>query len=81
MKVSQMSSNQFIVETKEGTIFQSYESNIAFKPSNPDKPIVLGRNWKFSNTTSKYRCQFLGESGKVTQAKLDKGTYILDNDL
>ena len=33
--------------------------------------------WNYSKTTSKYRNQFLGETTKETQAKIDSGKYIL----
>lgn len=42
--------------------------------------IVLDRDtWDYSTTTGKYRNQFLGESKKETQAKIDSGVYKLDN--
>jgi hypothetical protein len=33
--------------------------------------------WDYSTTTGKYRDQFLGETKKETQAKIDSGEYIL----
>ena len=44
-----------------------------------DKTIVeLDRDkWDYSKTTGKYRNQFLGETKKETQAKIDSGEYIL----
>jgi hypothetical protein len=40
--------------------------------------IYLDRNkWDYSTTTGKYRNQFLGETKKETQAKIDSGEYIL----
>jgi len=73
--------NQFIVQGEhygqEGKFFQSYSSVIAFKPSNGSS-ITLDRNkWDYSVTTGKYRNQFLGETKKETQAKIDSGEYIL----
>ena len=72
--------NQFIITTADGRMFQSYNSNIAFIP-NDGRQIILGKDWDYSTTTSKYRNQFLGESKKETLAKLKSGEYILDNDL
>ena len=72
--------NQFIITTGNGRMFQSYNSNIAFIP-NDGRQIILGGDWNYSATTSKYRNQFLGESTKETQAKLKSGEYILDEDL
>ena len=40
--------------------------------------IVLDKTyWNYSVTTSKYRNQFLNESTKETQAKIDSGEYKL----
>lgn len=72
--------NQFMIKTNEGTYFQSYNSIIAFIPCNGDK-IQLGKNWDYSKTTGKYRNQFLGETKKETEAKLQSGEYILNEDL
>ncbi len=63
------------------TVFQSYDSVIAVThPSaNPLQPhVVLDKNtWDYSKTTGRYRNQFLGETKKETQAKIDSGEYIL----
>lgn len=71
--------NQFVITTEDGTLFKSYESNIVWKPKSGK--IVLGRNWDYSNTTSKYRIQFLGESTAVTRKKLEQGIYEYDENL
>lgn len=58
-----------------GTIFQSYNSIICWKHG---KIVILDKTyWNYSTTTSKYRNQFLGETTKETQAKIDSGEYIL----
>lgn len=80
--------NQFEISTDDGIFFQSYESIIAYMPKDTErfpnkttsdyKKIVLDRHyWNYSRTTSKYRSQFLGESTKETQAKIDQGIYLL----
>ena len=80
--------NQFIIRNKQGTFFQSYNSIIVFEPANYDRwptketpnnrKIQLDINyWDYSNTTSKYRNQFLGESKAETQKKTDSGIYRL----
>jgi len=86
IKVSNMMSksgrevpNQFIIQCNEGTIFQSYNSIICFSPNKG--PLILGPKWDYSNTTSKYRSEFLGESTKDTRDKLNRGKYILDDTL
>lgn len=71
--------NQFIIETDEGTFFQSYDSVIAVKRFGC-MPLELDeRYWDYSVTTGKYRNQFLGENKAETQAKIDSGVYILTN--
>lgn len=72
--------NQFIITTDKGVMFQSYDSNIAFRPNNGDKT-RLGSDWDYSKTTGKYRNIFLGEDKKETQRKIDEGIYLLDNSL
>ena len=84
--------NQFILEgyesfgkagepmsTVQVEIFQSYNSAIAKKVfHHGDTVITLDATyWNYSVTTSKYRNQFLGESTKETQAKIDSGEYLL----
>ncbi len=69
--------NQFEITTKKGRYFQSYKSMIVFIPSNGAK-IQLGEDWNYSQTTSKYRNIFLGESSKETEAKLKSGEYKLN---
>lgn len=71
--------NQFIIRTNEGTMFQSYNSNIAFISN--DGNIVLGKNWDYSKTTGKYRNLFLNETKKETQKKIDSGVYLIDENL
>jgi len=68
--------NQFIISINgKGTFFQSYKSIIAGKTPNG---IILDKNyWNYSVTTSRYRTQFLGETTKETQAKIDSGEYQL----
>ena len=72
--------NQFIIHTDKGTMFQSYNSNIAFIPNNGGKTI-LGSNWDYSKTTGKYRNMFLNENKKTTESKILIGVYIVDNNL
>lgn len=86
MKVRKMQSNrgndvpnQFVIETDNGRMFQSYSSNIAFIDKNGQ--VTLGRNWDYSKTTGKYRNMFLGESKKETQEKLDSGKHLYNPDL
>lgn len=52
----------------------------AFKSGERDRKVKLdSKYWNYSKTTSKYRSQFLGETTKETQEKIDNGTYRLTN--
>jgi len=79
MKVTNIAPNQVQVVTEKGTYFTSYGSNIVFIPN--EGKIQLGKNWDYSVTTSKYRNQFLGETTKETQAKIDSGQYVINPNL
>lgn len=58
--------------------FQSYDSIIVKKVYGGRLDVYLDRKyWNYSVTTSKYRNQFLGETTKETQAKIDSGEYVL----
>jgi hypothetical protein len=80
--------NQFIITIDSPSIygnfkkretFQSYDTVICVKTVWPDETrIELDKNnWDYSNTTGKYRNQFLGETKKETEAKIKTGEYIL----
>ena len=81
--------NQFIITTEgrgalgnftKRTVFQSYDSIIVRRTIWPDNApdIELDKTyWDYSVTTGKYRNQFLGETKKETQKKIDSGEYIL----
>ncbi len=80
--------NQFIITTADGKYFQSYSSVIVFVPNYPKamqddgtfgkSHTVLDKNdWDYSKTTGKYRNQFLDETKKETQAKINSGEYVL----
>ena len=75
--------NQFIIDGEHygqiGRFFQSYNSVIAFIPNNGTSITLDAGTWNYSVTTSRYRNQFLNETTKETQAKIDSGEYILTN--
>ena len=71
--------NQFVIETPDGEYFQSYASIIVFVPRGKNKIHLDSADWNYSVTTSKYRNNFLGETTKETQAKIDRGEYVLTN--
>jgi hypothetical protein len=70
--------NHFEICTADGRYFQSYNSIIVYI-DNSDQVWVDEDNWNYSNTTSKYRNQFLGESTEETMAKIRSGEYKLIN--
>ena len=62
--------------------FQSYKSIIVKKIYDNIGAYVVEtfldqKYWNFSNTTSKYRNQFLNETTKETKAKIKSGEYKL----
>ena len=71
--------NQFIIYDKETGIeyFQSYAATIV--KNVPNDGIYLDEHyWDYSNTTGRYRNQYLGDAGiAVTRAKIANGTYKL----
>ena len=82
MKVQNMTSsrgnkiaNQFIITYIDTEVFQSYDSTIAIKYRGKVKLDI--NTWDYSVTTGKYRNQFLGETKKETQSKIDSGEYKL----
>ena len=70
--------NQFIIQMGKQTFFQSYNSIIAVKEWG-EKTKLDERYWDYSKTTGKYRNEFLRETKRETQTKIDNGTYILTN--
>jgi hypothetical protein len=69
--------NQFIIETPEGTYFQSYRSIIAFIDKKTGERTLDEYYWDYSRTTGKYRNEFLGEYIADTRAKIESGEYKL----
>ena len=70
--------NQFRITLQNGAeIFQSYNSIIAVKVNGLT---FLDRTcWDYSNTTSRYRKEFLNEDTKTTKQKIKDDVYILMN--
>jgi hypothetical protein len=89
MKVRNMTSssgrevpNQFVITDGNPAIdrvFQSYDKIIVKQRWEAGQwHTELSEDyWDYSVTTGKYRNQFLGETKKETQAKIDSGEYIL----
>jgi len=82
--------NQFVIEDEgrgangnflSKQVFQSYGTIIVIRTVWRDGTRVeLDFDyWDYSKTTGRYRNQFLGETKKETQAKIDSGEYVLTN--
>jgi hypothetical protein len=68
--------NQFVIQTNEGTYFQSYRSIIVFE-SNSGK-VQLDETYRdYYRTTGKYRNMFLNETKADTEKKISSGEYEL----
>lgn len=63
-------------EQYQGDMFQSYESNIAFKLAN-GTVFLDPEYWDYSRTTGEYRNIFLDETKAETEAKIAAGKYLL----
>ena len=70
--------NQFMLDAPDGRYFQSYQSIIAFIPTTGNTQLDR-KYWDYSRTTTKYLCQFLGETKKEIVAKIKSGEYVLTN--
>ena len=75
IKVPKQGAVSEILVERFGTAFQSYDSIIAFQCQG--RTWLDHNMWDYSTTTGKYRNQFLGETKKETQTKIDSGEYIL----
>ena len=69
--------NQFIIYGDSFTCFQSYRSVIVKIDLNNGKTYLDESTWDYSQTTGRYRNQFLGETKKETEKKIASGQYIL----
>jgi hypothetical protein len=70
--------NQFVIHTEQGRFFQSYGSIIAAVYTD-GRTVLDQKYWDYSNTTGKYRNQFLGEKKAETLRKISDGDYTLEN--
>ena len=71
--------NQFIIDSGNKTIFQSYQTIVAIKENGK---VTLDSNaLEYSNTTLKYLKQFLNtnESKKSLYAKIESGFYQVED--
>ena len=73
--------NQFIINTPDATMFQSYDSIIVKTTFENGECVTYldEATWDYSVTTGKYRNLFLGETKKETEKKIKSGQYKLAN--
>jgi len=77
VKVNILSNNHAIIYGKDFTSLQSYSSIIA-RNNRKENVVELDKNkWDYSKSTGKHRNEFLNETKKETQKKIDDGTYKL----
>lgn len=69
--------NQYVIRTPDSVFFQSYDSVIARVDYNTGKTTLDVNTWDYSNTTTRYRNEFLGENTAATRAKIESGEYEL----
>lgn len=85
MKVRNMTSersgrevaNQFIIEADRKTMFQSYDSPIV-QIDRENKVITVYEDWDYSNTTGKYRNQFMDNEGFYDMANKKGFEYYMN---
>jgi len=69
--------NQFIIESGNDVLFQSYNTIIAVKRKGK---LILDKDyWNYSRTTSKYRNMFTGLSTQETKSAIKSGEIKLKN--
>jgi len=73
--------NQFVIFFENGEVFQSYTKVIAIRFYKGLHKIILGKHYKYSSTTSKYRNIFLDTTSKEVEKRIKEGTYIVDEDI
>ena len=62
--------NQFVINTKNGKYFQSYQS-VVCKINKDNNKVTLSAHWDYSVTTSKYLYKFLRDNGIYVYSKKD----------
>ena len=70
--------NQIKIFLENGVLFESYGSKIAFCPYDSTEKTRLDTHyWNYSQTTGKYRNEFLNEGIAETRKKIKSGEYEL----
>lgn len=69
--------NQFVITTKDGEYFQSYQTIICFVDN--DRNIFLDESWDNTNTTNRFRCDYLGINKTQTLKRIaSKDFTVMD---
>ena len=81
MKYEAIQPNMMIIHDDMSSSLISYNKCIAKKDNSTLFPLIVLDSifWNYSKTTGKHRNIFLGETMKITQAKIDNGIYKLAN--
>lgn len=75
-KLSMMAPNQYIIETENGKIFQSF-NYVVCKVAYGDM-VFLNSDWDYSKTTTRYLCQFLNVINKnLILINIKNGLYTV----
>jgi len=69
--------NQFIIDTPEAQLFQSYRTVIAKRCNNTGAITLDSGKWDYSTTTGKYRNQFLGMNKAQIESDIKAGNITL----
>lgn len=69
--------DQFTIETKDFTVFQSYATTIAVKCKKTGKVVLDEYAWNYSKMTSTYRNRFLDMTSKEVKAAIESGEIKL----
>jgi len=77
MKLNQIANNCTVVTDNDNDVYLfSYSTCIAVKHLS-GRIELDEKYYKYSVTTNRHRCLFLGEKLKETEAKVANGTYLL----
>lgn len=77
LSVEVMNKDHVIVRSNDWFMFFSYNKLITLILYDPrgHKTYLDEKYWNYSNTTNRYRCKAMGESGKETIQKINHGEY------
>ncbi|MFW5895751.1 MAG: hypothetical protein ACOCT9_03295 [archaeon] len=77
-EIIEQGSNYTVIKQGTKEVLFSYETPIVSIDRKTGETVLNKDFWNYSRTTSKHRCQFLGETKKETEKKIKQGEYKLD---